>query len=348
MSRAAVLRCLTAAVLFGASAPAASVLAADMSAFALAGLLYLGAAAAVAPVVLRRPPTRAALVAGWRPVTVAVVAGGLAGPVLLVAGLARIDAASGSILLNLELAATVVLAGLFFGEHIGRRVLAGSALVLVAGVLLAWEPGAQLSVGALLVAAATICWGLDNCVTARVDQLSPEAVVAAKGLVAGSVNLVLGLSVAGASHSSTPGEVAAALAIGALGYGVSITLWVTGARDLGAARAQVIFAAAPFIGAAVAWGVLSDPVSGLQVAAVLVAAAGVAISIDAGHEHVHLHAPTAHDHEHVHPDDHHLHDHPGGFVGRHSHHHVHVGELVHAHPHVPDLHHGHDHDHDDA
>ncbi|RLE25384.1 MAG: EamA family transporter, partial [Actinobacteria bacterium] len=107
MARIGILRCLAAAVLFGASAPAASVLAGDMPVLVLAGLLYVGAAIAVTPATVRRPPSRVALQSEWRPVTVAVVAGGAIGPVLLVAGLARTSAASASILLNLELAATV-------------------------------------------------------------------------------------------------------------------------------------------------------------------------------------------------------------------------------------------------
>lgn len=347
MPRAAVIRCLLAAAAFGASAPAASVLAADMSAFALAGLLYLGAAVAVAPTVVRHRPSPAALRAAWPQVTTAVVAGGFAGPVLLVAGLARIDAASGSILLNLELAATVVLAATFFREHIGRRVWVGSALVVSAGVVLSWEPGAELSTGALLIAAACACWGLDNCVTARVEHLSPETVVLAKGVVAGSVSLALGLTVAGGSGGGLAADhVLSALAIGAVGYGISITLWVKGARDLGAARAQVIFATAPFMGAVVAWIALAEAVTGPQVVAMVLAAAGVAVSLDSAHEHPHRHPPTTHDHEHVHPDDHHVHEHPDGFVGRHSHPHLHERELVHAHPHVPDLHHSHEHDGD--
>ena len=36
--------------------------------------------------------------------------------------------------------------------------------------------------------------GLDNCVTARIEQLAPEHVVALKGVVAGGTNLVIGLS----------------------------------------------------------------------------------------------------------------------------------------------------------
>lgn len=43
-SRRGALRCLTAGVLFGAAAPAASQLAGEMSSLLLAGLLYLGGA----------------------------------------------------------------------------------------------------------------------------------------------------------------------------------------------------------------------------------------------------------------------------------------------------------------
>lgn len=344
-SRTGVIRCLVAAALFGISAPLASVLAGDMSAAALAGLLYLGAGIAVAPAVLRHRPEPAAVRAAWKPLSVAVVAGGALGPLLLVAGLARIDAATASILLNLELVATVALAATLFREHLGRRLLVGAALVTVGGALLVWQPGAELSTGALLIAAACACWGLDNCVTARIDHVSPETVVLAKGLVAGSFNLALGLTIAGEGMNGlTLAHVAGALVIGALGYGLSITLWVKGARDLGAARGQVIFATAPFIGAMVAWTFLDDPVTAAQIAAAVLAAIGVALSIDTTHEHLHHHDPTEHDHDHDHRDGHHDHDHPEleRMPGRHAHPHGHR-EVVHAHPHLPDLHHRHPH-----
>src|SRR5690606_27089611 len=128
----------------------------------------------------------------WRPAMVAVVAGGAIGPVLLVAGLARTNAATASILLNTELPATVLLAMLVFREHLGRRLLWSAALITAAGALLTWEPGAAVDVGALLIIAACTCWGLDNGVTARIEQLAPEHVVALKGVVAGGANLAIG------------------------------------------------------------------------------------------------------------------------------------------------------------
>ena len=341
MTRSGVRNCALAALLFGASTPAASVIAADMKPLVLAALLYLGAALAVSPWWLSRRPTSVALRANLGLLSLAIVAGGAVGPALLTAGLVDTPAATASLLLNMELVATVVLAATLFREHLGRNMILAALLVTLAGVLLAWDPGATVNTSALLIIVACACWGIDNSVTSRIDQVSPQHVVFLKGVVAGSVNLALGLAITGAG-SVGGWSIIGALVIGMLGYGASITLWVRGAQQLGAARGQVIFATAPFLGAVLAWVVLGDSIEGVQVIAMTLAAAGVALSLRSAHEHLHRHTAMEHTHEHEHDDEHHDHSHAAGFTGRHSHVHVHR-ELVHAHPHVPDLHHRHDH-----
>lgn len=336
--RRGVLRAGLAALLFGASTPFAHRLAEDTHAFTLAGLLYLGAALGVAPVVLRHRPDPASLRRGAGRLTTAVVLGGMAGPVLLMLGLQSTTAADASLLLNLELAFTVLLAATVFREHVGRWVWAGAALVVVAGALLAGG-GPDLRIGALLVAAACLCWAVDNGVTAALDELAPAHITLVKGLVAGVVNTAIGLALAPAPSWSVVG---AALLVGVLGYGLSITLWVAGARDLGSARAQVVFATAPFVGVVLAWTLFGEPVALLTVAALLLAAVGVALVSRSDHGHAHVHPALVHDHEHTHDDAHHDHEHPGGFTGRHQHPHAHE-HREHTHPHLPDVHHRHDH-----
>jgi drug/metabolite transporter (DMT)-like permease len=154
-------------------------------------------------------------------------------------------------------------------------------------------------VGAVLIIAACAAWGLDNCVTAHIEQLTPQQIVAMKGIAAGGVNLVIGLSTRGWGPSTDAAQVVAALLVGAAGYGLSITLWVRGARQLGAARGQLIFATAPFIGAVMAWTVLGEPVAALQIVAVLLAAAGIAVSVRPIHVHEHRHDLLVHSHPHV-------------------------------------------------
>lgn len=339
-ARRGIIRCGLAAVLFGASAPAASRLAGDMSAPTLAGLLYLGAAIAALPVIGRHELTRASARRGAGRLSIAVVVGGGLGPLLLAAGLARTSAASASLLLNLELVFTTLLAGAVFHEHLGPRVIRGTLLVVAASVILSWSGSGGIQWGAVLIAAACVSWAIDNCVTANLDELAPSHITFAKGIVAGGANLSIGLLIA-----DPPGgwPIVAALVIGVVGYGISITLWVAGARDLGAARGQLVFATAPFVGAAVAWTIFAEPVTARELVSVAIAAVGVSFVLRSGHSHEHQHHVLEHDHEHAHDDGHHTHTHAEVVAAAvHTHRHVHE-PVTHTHPHVPDLHHRHGH-----
>ncbi|HEY8546468.1 MAG TPA: DMT family transporter, partial [Acidimicrobiales bacterium] len=287
-------RCALAAVLFGATTPLAAELADDLGALRLAGLLHLGAALVVAPAVLwaravrsltgpRRdargpasPPSRPrhrARNAG--PLAVVVVTGGLVAPVLLAAGLARTSSATAALLLTLELAATTALASILFREPVARRVTAGATLVGLAGAALVWSAPLPW-VGALLVVASCGCRAVDDCAAALLDGVGPRQVALARGLLAGAVNLAAGLVVAGVPAA---GPALAALAVGAAGYGVSIGLWLGATRELGPDRAAPVLAAAPFVGAAVAWGVFAEPVTTAQLALGPVVALGVALAV---------------------------------------------------------------------
>jgi drug/metabolite transporter (DMT)-like permease len=334
---------LAAALLFGASTPASKWLLGDLSPLALAGLLYLGAALGTAPS-LRGLASRAAVDrASLARLGAAIVAGGVIGPVLLLEGLSVSLAGSVALLLNLELAATAVLGALFFRDPLGARGWLGIGGVLAAGVVVSAGAGWPGFAAALWVAAACVCWALDNHWTARIDGISPAQSTFAKGLAAGATNLALALA---AGHAAIPPRAAAiALGVGALGYGASVALYIAAAQQLGATRAQAVFATAPFAGAALAWLALGEPVRGVQLAGAALLAASIALLLRARHEHEHVHEATEHVHEHRHDDGHHDHAHePGGLApdARHTHWHRHEPR-VHAHPHWPDLHHRHAH-----
>jgi len=330
--------CATSAALFGAATPAAKLILDRIPPAILAGLLYLGAAVVAVPVVASqrwvRPSRRdTAKVAG------AVVIGGAIAPVLLLSGLDRTPASTASLLLNLELVATALLAWLFFGEHIGRRTAAGLATLAVAGVLLAGR-GGGVGFGAVFVVGACVCWGLDNNLTATATGVTPAQSTLAKGVVAGTANLLIGLNT---EHSTlSAGSVGWALGVGAAGYGMSIILWVTSARRLGAARSQGVFATAPFVGMALGWILTDDPVQTAQLVALVVMVIGVALVVTSSHLHEHRHPAETHTHRHRHDDDHHTHTHTEPVSGWHIHEHEHL-ELVHAHDHVPDEAHRHPH-----
>jgi drug/metabolite transporter (DMT)-like permease len=302
----------------------------------------LGAALAVAPfspqggsAELRRDPGQR------RRLMAAVFFGGVLGPVLLLSGLRAAPAASVSLWLNGEIVATLVLAWAFFHDHIGRRGVLASALVLVGGILLALPEGAANTRAGLLVAGACLCWGMDNNLTAVISGFTPAQTTLVKGLVAGSVNLTLGLLVEHRLPAMLP--VVGALALGAVAYGFSIMLYITGAQGLGAARAQLLFAVGPFLGVALSWGLLHEPVQLVQLGAAPLMAVGLSLLLTDRHEHEHAHVAVAHTHRHRHDDGHHAHSGPGHpFSGWHTHAHEHEAHS-HVHAHVSDLHHRHDH-----
>lgn len=336
---------LLSAALFGAATPASKWLLGALGPFQLAGLLYLGAALAMAPVYRaeRRGEQGGRLDRANRlRLAGAVVAGGVLGPVLLLFGLRSALAGSVALLLNLEMAATAALGAILFGEHLGKLGWTGVAGILAAGALVSWEGGWPGLAAAGLVAAGCLCWGLDNHWTALIDGMSPARATFWKGLVAGGANLAIGL--ASAPLGASAGVVAAALGVGALCYGASIVLYIRSAHQLGATRAQGFFASAPFIGAGLSFAWLGEPLGWEHVAGGALLGLSVGVLFWSQHEHAHAHDAVEHVHSHRHDDGHHAHAHPDLAAGpaRHSHWHRHE-RLVHSHPHWPDLHHRHAH-----
>jgi drug/metabolite transporter (DMT)-like permease len=327
--------CALAAVLFGAATPAIKVLVDRVGSVTLAGLLYLGAASAVAPVALREQ-RRAGTPRQRSRLLLAVGLGGGLAPVLLVLALDRTPAGTVSLLLNLELVATAIIARVFLQEHIGRRAGLGIVIVVLGGVILAGTSHAGIAVGALLVAATCVCWGIDNAVTASLDSYTPAQITFVKGLVAGTVNVVLGLLLDGFPAARFA---IAAVAIGALGYGVSIAMWITGARLVGAARGQVVFALAPFVGALLAWPINGDRLASATIVAFAVSLVGVVVVGSAHHGHRHVHRVMEHAHP-IDPSD--AHHGPGAIEILDGTQHRHLA-LAHEHEHLPDIHHRHGH-----
>jgi drug/metabolite transporter (DMT)-like permease len=337
---------LCAAALFGLSAPAAKLLLGAVSPVLLAGLLYLGAALGLWLHRALAPRTREAGIGRGDVVKLAgvVLAGGVGGPVLMLLGLSRVSALTGSLLLNLEAPFTVLLAVLLFREHLGRRALAAIVLICAGAALLELRPGplGADTLGVVLLGAACACWALDNNLTQRLSLRDPFAIVRVKALGAGVVNTGLGLFVIGSPLPARE-HVAGALLLGSLSYGASIVLDAYALRLVGAAREAAYFATAPFVGALASVAVLGDPLEWPAVLAMGVMALGVVFLLRERHTHVHEHAELEHLHLHVH-DEHHRHEHdsdaPPGEPHSHVHRHV---PLVHDHPHLPDAHHRHRH-----
>lgn len=317
---------------------------ASLPPYQLAGLFYIGAAIAVAPSVFRGEPLRLPWTlprANSIRLMVALLCGGVAGPLFLLFGLRLASAASVSMWLTLEAVFTTLLAFFLFKEHLGRWGWLGVAGATVAAAMLSLGEGAMGIQAGLLVSMACLCWALDNNLTAVVDGISPSQITLWKGIVAGIINMTIGLLLQ--PQSMQLPNMLAALVVGACCYGLSITLYIVAAQGLGAARSQIIFASSPFWGVLLAAFCLHEPISAVQIYAGAIFIAALSVLFRDKHSHLHVHEPTSHLHMHSHDDGHHNHNHEGLPAStRHSHWHEHE-RMEHSHPHWPDLHHRHDH-----
>ncbi len=232
------------------------------------------------------------------------------------------------------------------GGPTGALTVAGAA-VLSEGSL----NGAN-ALGCVLIAFATLAWGIDNNLSQRLSLRDPIQIATAKVICASLPMLLIAL-VLGAPFPPWP-VVLGLLAIGALGYGISIWLDLIALRHLGAAREAVIFSTAPFVGALFALIVLREATTFKLAAAAALMAGGVILLLRENHSHWHQHHSLFHAHRPRHdPSDsdlHHDHSHsPDQLIGIdpeqpfwHAHEHQHAA-VAHTHPHVSDAHHRHRH-----
>ncbi len=341
---------LASAVLFGASTPFAKALLGEIDPWMLAGILYLGSGFGLLVIRAGRNLAggsrgREARVtgSGWFWLAGAILAGGVAGPLLLMVGLVQTAASTASLLLNLEGVFTVLLAWFVFHENFDRRIALGMAAIATGGLVLSWsgQPSLAEIHGPLAIAGACLAWALDNNLTRKVSLSDPLQVAMLKGLVAGGINL--GLALMRGAPVPDVGIALAAGLVGLFGYGFSLVLFVLALRHVGTARTGAYFSTAPFIGAAIALAGFGDSVTIQLVVAGALMAFGVWLHLTERHEHEHQHTALEHTHIHRH-DEHHQHAHgasdPTGESHSHGHRHP---RLRHAHPHYPDAHHDHEH-----
>lgn len=343
-----VLHALLAAALFGASTPFAKLLVGEVSPVLLAGLLYLGSGVGLMLArLIRDRGWRASGLARpeWPWLLGAIGFGGILGPLALMYGLTQTSGSAASLLLNLEAVLTALIAWFVFRENADRRIVAGMMAIVVGSAVLSWPYGETTSNpslrGPVCVVLACLCWAIDNNLTRKVSAADAWFIAAAKGSMAGCVNVLLALSL-GATMPSLP-TIFATMNVGVMGYGISLVMFVLALRGLGTARTGAYFSTAPFLGAAVSLVLLGETTTWAFWLAAALMAWGVWLHLTEHHEHEHRHDPIEHSHRHVH-DIHHQHEHLFDYPEDEPHEHVHRhASIQHKHPHFPDIHHRHPH-----
>jgi drug/metabolite transporter (DMT)-like permease len=345
MKGRSVLTGLLAGLLFGVATPLSKIILSQLNSFQLAGLLYLGAALAFLPFIIknRKIEFKALKQTGKkRYLGIVILCGGILGPLFLMIGLKAANAMSVSIWLNMELVATAVLGILIFRDNLDRYAVIGILLTLCAGIIISSQESSSGIVSAIFILLACISWGFDNHLSAIIDGVSPQTITFVKGVFGGITNLTIGMFLN--NWQIQLSYIPAALLIGVFSYGLSIVLYVTSAQNLGATRSQILFSTAPFWGIFAAWIFLGEPLTLIVLISFSILAAGIIFTNIVSHGHTHYHKGMVHIHRHSHNDGHHDHFHEGLEENSPNHSHIHEhNEITHTHKHYPDLHHRHEH-----
>jgi drug/metabolite transporter (DMT)-like permease len=260
---------LASALLFGGSTPLSKALVGDIHPVLLAALLYLSSGLGLLMVrlcqrlfLIRTPDTTARLgVNGSLWLGAAILSGGVIAPILLMSGLARTSGSTASLLLNLEGVLTAVLAWLVVGERLDQRLAFSMTSIVGGAAVLSWQgqPSFTTLLGPLLVVGACLAWAIDNNLTRKVSSSDPVTIAMLKGLVAGTFNLSVAISIE--VDQADPRAIGAASLVGVISYGISNVLFVLALRELGTARTAAYYSTAPFFGALIALMVLREPMT---------------------------------------------------------------------------------------
>jgi drug/metabolite transporter (DMT)-like permease len=344
-----IMQALLAAFLFGASAPLSKLLLGDIEPILLAGFLYLGSGIGLLLFKMTQNLFRKSVEVearlqktdvGW--LAGAVLAGGVAAPIVLLFGLKSTPGATASLLLNFESVATTLIAAWVFKEQVSRKAWWAILCIMLAGTLLTINVHERwgISFGAIGVLAACVLWGIDNNFTRNISAMDPIMIVMIKGLAAGSFSLMLAIVLG--NQLPIFGVALKAMLLGSLSYGASIILFIRAMRGLGAARTSALFGTAPMAGMALSYIFLRESPTLILLAVLPLMIVGTILLLNEKHSHIHTHEPMIHEHSHSHQDGLHLHVHEITIIGTHSHIHEHT-LLEHEHVHTPDIVHRHMH-----
>lgn len=339
---------VSAAALFGMSAPFSKLLLAEVPPLMMSSLVYLGAGLGMLIVDFAKSMTKSKAVEARLekkelPFILAMIVLDIAAPISLMIGLTMTTAANAALLSNFEIVSTSVIALIVFKEAVGKRLWLSIALITIASVILSTDDLRSLSfsIGSIFVLLSCVFWGLENNCTRKLSIKDPLQVVIIKGLGSGTGAFIIAFYANELVWNIA--YIIPALLLGFFAYGLSIYFYVTAQRNLGAARTSTYYAVAPFIGVLLSFFLFDEPITASFIIASLIMLAGTYFAVAEMHEHHHVHHLSNHEHRHSHSDEHHNHTHEETIKKEHSHAHGH-SEISHAHAHTPDIHHRHRHE----
>jgi len=212
-----------------------------------------------------------------------VICGSVVAPLLLLNGLNQTTAINTSLLLNAESLFTALIAFVFLNERGTRREYLGILMLLV-GVVFVTTNGefqrltlTENIFGNLLVVGACLFWGIDNNLSRFLSKKRDIIMVTGLKCFIGGLTLLALAFIIGIDFNIPLIAIPYLLFLGAFSIAFSILLFLFALRKIGSMRTGVIYSTSSLIGAVLAFLILKEAFTLIQLIAGIVMLLGVYI-----------------------------------------------------------------------
>lgn len=272
------LSALLAAALFGAVPAIAKPVTSNINILLLSSMAYLIAALTFTPLAKR---SKTPLVKKDYVILIIVsVCGAAIAPYLYFVGLHQSSAADTSLLSNVEIVFTVLIALLFFKEKLKPIGFIAIGLVLSGVIIITTNlqfSGSllQLNTGHFLILGATLLWALDNNLSRIISvKIDTAKLVQLKSAIGGSILLSM-VFLTQISLMMAVTQIPYVILLSVLGFGGSLYFFLHSLKRIGTIKTIMIFSMSSVFGLVFAAIFLHEQISMYQIMAILIMLAGI-------------------------------------------------------------------------
>jgi len=214
-----------------------------------------------------------------------ILCGSVVAPLLLLNGLNQTTAINTSLLLNAESLFTALIAFVFLSERGTKKEYLGIAMLLV-GVVFVTTNGefqkltlTENIAGNLLIVGACLFWGIDNNLSRFLSKKRDIILITGLKCFIGGLALLAIAFVIGVPFSIPLISTPYLLSVGAFSIAFSILLFLFALRKIGSMRTGVIYSLSSLFGAVLAFLILRESFSFIQLLAGAIMLLGVYVLI---------------------------------------------------------------------
>jgi drug/metabolite transporter (DMT)-like permease len=224
----------------------------------------------------------------FRTLAFVILCGSVVAPLLLLNGLNQTTAINTSLLLNAESLFTALIAFVFLSERGAKKEYLGITLLLI-GVVFVTTNGelqkltlTENIAGNLLIVGGCLFWGIDNNLSRFLSKKRDIILITGLKCFIGGLALLAIAFVIGVPFSVPLISIPYLLSVGAFSIAFSILLFLFALRKIGSMRTGVIYSMSSLFGAVLAFLILREPFSLIQLMAGAIMLLGVYVLISYG------------------------------------------------------------------